>query len=210
MGAYRRQRLRKSAAMKWRALRAQVSVPRRGVNLSVSTSLARSGLVKGSGSSQSMHRIDRGPSPPGAAAPVASVDRTSHRGRWLRPPCRKITFPLVPMQRKWVCPARAPSSRLPDARPASASRYITNPGRTSGNATTLPSAALTVMVAFDLLYLNGDLRELPLVQREAEFKKIIAGTDIQISKSLEIDWPRDVLPVLRLTFVHLASRPRQP
>jgi len=45
-----------------------------------------------------------------------------------------------------------------------------------------------VMVAFDLLYLNGrDLRELPLLQRKAELKKIIAGTDIQFSESFEID-----------------------
>jgi len=43
-------------------------------------------------------------------------------------------------------------------------------------------------VAFDLLYLNGrDLRRLPLVQRKAELKKIVAGTDIQFSESFEID-----------------------
>jgi bifunctional non-homologous end joining protein LigD len=45
-----------------------------------------------------------------------------------------------------------------------------------------------VMVAFDLLYLNGrDLRKVPLLQRKAELKKIIAGTDIQFSESFEID-----------------------
>src|ERR1700743_3184731 len=45
-----------------------------------------------------------------------------------------------------------------------------------------------VMVAFDLLYLNGrDLRKLPLHQRKAELKKIVAGTDIQFSESFEID-----------------------
>ena len=45
-----------------------------------------------------------------------------------------------------------------------------------------------VLVAFDLLYLNGrDLRKLPLHQRKAELKKIIAGTDIQFSESFEID-----------------------
>jgi bifunctional non-homologous end joining protein LigD len=45
-----------------------------------------------------------------------------------------------------------------------------------------------VMVAFDLLYLNGrDTRKLPLVQRKAELKKIIAGTGIQFSESFEID-----------------------
>ncbi|MEH2488628.1 hypothetical protein V1280_004567 [Bradyrhizobium sp. AZCC 2230] len=47
-----------------------------------------------------------------------------------------------------------------------------------------------VLVAFDLLYLNGrDLRKLPLIQRKAELKKIIAGTDVQFSESFEIDGP---------------------
>ena len=41
---------------------------------------------------------------------------------------------------------------------------------------------------FDLLYLNGrDLRQLPLHQRKAQLKKIIAYTDIQFSESFEID-----------------------
>jgi bifunctional non-homologous end joining protein LigD len=45
-----------------------------------------------------------------------------------------------------------------------------------------------VMVAFDLLYANGrDLRKLPLDQRKAELKKIIAGTDIQFSEPFGID-----------------------
>ncbi|MGY4429943.1 ATP-dependent DNA ligase [Bradyrhizobium sp. F1.13.1] len=45
-----------------------------------------------------------------------------------------------------------------------------------------------VLVAFDLLYLNGrDLRGLPLFQRKAELKKIIAGTDVQFSESFEIE-----------------------
>ena len=45
-----------------------------------------------------------------------------------------------------------------------------------------------VLVAFDLLYLNGrDLRKLPLLQRKAELKKIIAGTDVQFSESFEIE-----------------------
>jgi bifunctional non-homologous end joining protein LigD len=45
-----------------------------------------------------------------------------------------------------------------------------------------------VLVAFDLLYLNGrDLRRLPLFRRKAELKKIVAGTDIQFSESFEID-----------------------
>ena len=48
-----------------------------------------------------------------------------------------------------------------------------------------------VMVAFDLLYLNGyDLRKLPLVERKAHLKKLIARTDIQFSESFEVDGPR--------------------
>jgi bifunctional non-homologous end joining protein LigD len=43
------------------------------------------------------------------------------------------------------------------------------------------------LVAFDLLYLNGqDLRRLPLTARKAELKKIIAGSDIQFSKSFTV------------------------
>src|ERR1700736_1537834 len=45
-----------------------------------------------------------------------------------------------------------------------------------------------VMVAFDLLYLNGrDLRGLPLYERKAVLKKIIADTDVQFSESFEVD-----------------------
>jgi bifunctional non-homologous end joining protein LigD len=45
-----------------------------------------------------------------------------------------------------------------------------------------------VMVAFDLLYLNGyDLRKLPLLERKAALKKLIAKTEIQFSESFEID-----------------------
>jgi bifunctional non-homologous end joining protein LigD len=45
-----------------------------------------------------------------------------------------------------------------------------------------------VMVAFDLLYLNGyDLRKLPLFERKALLKKIITETDVQFSESFEID-----------------------
>ena len=47
-----------------------------------------------------------------------------------------------------------------------------------------------VMVAFDLLYLNGyDLRKHALVERKAHLKKLIAGTDIQFSESFEVDGP---------------------
>ncbi|SDF31451.1 bifunctional non-homologous end joining protein LigD [Bradyrhizobium brasilense] len=46
-----------------------------------------------------------------------------------------------------------------------------------------------VLVAFDLLYLNGrDLRKLPLSERKAVLKKLIAGTNIQFSESFEVDY----------------------
>jgi hypothetical protein len=45
-----------------------------------------------------------------------------------------------------------------------------------------------LLVAFDLLYLNGyDLRKLPLVERKAHLKKLIAGTDVQFSESFDVD-----------------------
>ena len=45
-----------------------------------------------------------------------------------------------------------------------------------------------VLVAFDLMYLNGhDLRKLPLVERKALLKKLVAKTDIQFSESFETD-----------------------
>jgi ATP-dependent DNA ligase len=45
-----------------------------------------------------------------------------------------------------------------------------------------------VLVAFDLLYLNGyDLRKLPLTERKALLKKLIADTDVQFSQSFEVD-----------------------
>jgi bifunctional non-homologous end joining protein LigD len=50
-----------------------------------------------------------------------------------------------------------------------------------------------VMVAFDLLYLNGyDLRKLPLVERKEHLKKLISGTNTQFSESFEVDGTRDV------------------
>src|ERR1041384_7450518 len=45
-----------------------------------------------------------------------------------------------------------------------------------------------VLVAFDLLYLNGcDIRKLPLIERKKHLKKIIDGSDIQFSESFEDD-----------------------
>jgi bifunctional non-homologous end joining protein LigD len=50
------------------------------------------------------------------------------------------------------------------------------------------SSMSIVLVAFDLLYLNGrDIRKEPLLRRKAELNKIIAGTDVQFSESFEID-----------------------
>lgn len=46
----------------------------------------------------------------------------------------------------------------------------------------------SVLIAFDLLYLNGrDIRKEPLVRRKAELRKIVAGTDVQFSESFEIE-----------------------
>lgn len=45
-----------------------------------------------------------------------------------------------------------------------------------------------VMVAFDLLYLNGfDLRKLPLIERKAHLRKLIANSAIQFSDSFETE-----------------------
>jgi bifunctional non-homologous end joining protein LigD len=45
-----------------------------------------------------------------------------------------------------------------------------------------------VLVAFDLLYLNGyDLRRLPLFERKVQLKKVISDTDVQFSESFEVD-----------------------
>jgi bifunctional non-homologous end joining protein LigD len=45
-----------------------------------------------------------------------------------------------------------------------------------------------VMVAFDLLYLNGyDLRKLALIDRKAHLKKLIAKTAIHFSESFDLD-----------------------
>jgi bifunctional non-homologous end joining protein LigD len=48
-----------------------------------------------------------------------------------------------------------------------------------------------VMLAFDLLYLNGyDLRKLPPVERKSHLKKLVAKTAIQFSESFEeVDGP---------------------
>ena len=51
-------------------------------------------------------------------------------------------------------------------------------------------SAKIAMVAFDLLYIDGyNLRKLPLVERKAVLKKLIAKTAIQFSESFEVDGP---------------------
>jgi bifunctional non-homologous end joining protein LigD len=61
-------------------------------------------------------------------------------------------------------------------------RLFSSAERTEGPTTKI------VMVAFDLLYLNGyDLRKLPLIQRKAVLKKTIDKTEIQFSDSFEVD-----------------------
>jgi bifunctional non-homologous end joining protein LigD len=45
-----------------------------------------------------------------------------------------------------------------------------------------------VLVAFDVTYLNGrDLRRLPLVERKAVLKPLLADTEVQFSESFEVD-----------------------
>jgi len=50
------------------------------------------------------------------------------------------------------------------------------------------SSTKIVLVAFDLLFLNGrDLRKEPLVRRKEELKKLIDGTDVQFSQGFDVD-----------------------
>lgn len=52
------------------------------------------------------------------------------------------------------------------------------------------SSTTIVLIAFDLLFLNGrDMRKLPLIERKAVLKTLVAGTDIQFSESFEVDGP---------------------
>jgi bifunctional non-homologous end joining protein LigD len=64
-----------------------------------------------------------------------------------------------------------------------------------------------VLVAFDLLYLNGyDLRKLPLVERRGHLKKIIAGTDLQFSESFEVDGPEMFAHACRVRLEGVVSK----
>ncbi|MCP1830733.1 MULTISPECIES: non-homologous end-joining DNA ligase [Bradyrhizobium] len=64
-----------------------------------------------------------------------------------------------------------------------------------------------VMVAFDLLYLNGrDLRKLPLKERKALLKKLVAGTEVQFSESFEVDGPKMFAHACRLGYEGVVSK----
>jgi bifunctional non-homologous end joining protein LigD len=72
-----------------------------------------------------------------------------------------------------------------------------------GNATKI------VLVAFDLLYLNGhDLRKLPLIERKAQLKKIIEGTDVQFSETFEIDGAEMYAHACKVGFEGVVSKVR--
>jgi bifunctional non-homologous end joining protein LigD len=67
-----------------------------------------------------------------------------------------------------------------------------------------------VLVAFDLLYLNGhDLRKLPLLARKAELKQIIDGTAVQFSESFEIDGQEMYQHACRLGLEGVVSKVRE-
>jgi bifunctional non-homologous end joining protein LigD len=71
------------------------------------------------------------------------------------------------------------------------------------------SSKRIVLVAFDLLYLNGrDIWKLPLVRRKAELKKIIEGTDIQFSESFEIEGREMFAHACRLGLEGVVSKVR--
>jgi bifunctional non-homologous end joining protein LigD len=66
-----------------------------------------------------------------------------------------------------------------------------------------------VMIAFDLLYLNGqDLRKLPLVARKAALKPLMAKTEIQFSESFEIDGREMFLHACKLGLEGVVSKVR--
>ena len=71
------------------------------------------------------------------------------------------------------------------------------------------SSKTIVLVAFDLLYLNGqDIRKEPLVSRKAELKKIVAGTEVQFSESFEIEGREMFAHACKLGFEGVVSKVR--
>jgi bifunctional non-homologous end joining protein LigD len=68
-----------------------------------------------------------------------------------------------------------------------------------------------VMVAFDLLYLNGqDLRKLPLTTRNAALKTLLDGTDIQFSASKLTARPPTAAPATPATRASSRRSPTAP
>ncbi|MBV9562932.1 MAG: non-homologous end-joining DNA ligase [Bradyrhizobium sp.] len=66
-----------------------------------------------------------------------------------------------------------------------------------------------VLVAFDLLYLNGyDYRKLPLLERKAHLKKLIAATDVQFSESFEIEGPEMFVHACKVGLEGVVSKVR--
>jgi bifunctional non-homologous end joining protein LigD len=66
-----------------------------------------------------------------------------------------------------------------------------------------------VMIAFDLLYLNGyDLRRIPLIERKSHLKNLIANTAIQFSDHFEIDGPELYAHACRVGLEGVVSKVR--
>src|SRR5581483_3195467 len=66
-----------------------------------------------------------------------------------------------------------------------------------------------LIYAFDLLYLDGrDLRKLPLVERKAMLKRILAGSDIQFSEAFETSGAAMLKQVCALGLEGIVSKRR--
>jgi len=66
-----------------------------------------------------------------------------------------------------------------------------------------------VMVAFDLLYLNGyDLRKLPLIERKSHLKRLIEKTAIQFRDHFDVDGPELFAHVSKLGLECVVSKVR--
>ncbi|SED10914.1 non-homologous end-joining DNA ligase [Bradyrhizobium erythrophlei] len=71
------------------------------------------------------------------------------------------------------------------------------------------SSTKIVLVAFDLLFLNGrDLRKRPLIERKAALKNLVAGTDIQFSESFEVNGPEMFAHTCKLGLEGVVSKVR--
>ncbi|GIQ75573.1 non-homologous end-joining DNA ligase [Bradyrhizobium sp. RD5-C2] len=71
------------------------------------------------------------------------------------------------------------------------------------------SSTKIVLVAFDLLFFNGrDLRKLPLIERKAVLKTLVASTDIQFSESFEVEGPEMFAHACKLGLEGVVSKVR--